>query len=212
VSPKTAAASSSSGKSRARKPKGQRVQFLKEFLANPTKIGAVAPSGKLLSRKMVEVANLADKQTIIEYGPGTGVVTAQIIRYMKPSSKFFAIELNPAMCEIWRAKFPDRTLYEGNVMQVTRFCRKEGWNQVDCIISGLPWSSWPERLQRGILDQMMKVLKPGGTFITFGYHVSRILPAGMRFARLLPEYFSTVERSKPIWRNIPSAFTVRCVR
>ncbi len=52
MSPKTAAASSSSGKSRARKPKGQRVKFLKEFLANPTKIGAVAPSGKLLSRNL----------------------------------------------------------------------------------------------------------------------------------------------------------------
>lgn len=198
--------------SRAKKPKAQRYKFLKEFLANPTKIGAVAPSGRILSRKMVEAADLSTKDVVVEYGPGTGVISAYIIRDLHPDARFFAVELTPALVDIWQAKFPDRTIYQGNVMHITRFCRKEGVKQVDCIISGLPWSSWPERLQRGILDQMMKVLRPGGVFITFGYHVSRILPAGMRFGRLLPEYFSVVERSKPIWRNVPSAFVVRCVR
>jgi len=94
--------------SRAKKPKAQRYKFLKEFLANPTKIGAVAPSGRILSRRMVEAAHLADKHSVVEYGPGTGVISAYIIRDLAPDARYFAVELTPPLVEIWRSKFPPR--------------------------------------------------------------------------------------------------------
>ncbi len=64
----------------------------------------------------------------------------------------------------------------------------------------------------GILDGVTKVLKPGGTLVTFGYHVGTLMPAGKRFARLFRQYFSKTNRTPVIWRNIPPAFVLRGTR
>jgi hypothetical protein len=49
-------------------------------------------------------------------------------------------------------------------------------------------------------------------FVTFGYHMGSWLSTGRRFYKRLPEYFSQVERGPLVWRNLPPAFVVRCVR
>ena len=56
------------------------------------------------------------------------------------------------------------------------------------------------------------VLRPGGQFVTFAYHAGTLLPAGRRFKKLLPRYFSSVEKSPTVWRNAPPAFVYRCRR
>lgn len=86
-------------------------------------------------------------------------------------------------------------------------CDRRG---VDVVISGLPWAVFPAPLQRQIMEATVRVLNPGGVFVTFGYALGNLLPAGRRFAKLLPDYFSRVERSKPILRNLPPAFIYRC--
>jgi phospholipid N-methyltransferase len=83
---------------------------------------------------------------------------------------------------------------------------------VDCIVSGLPWASFPESRQVEFLDEMMRVLKPGGQFVTFAYVHGLFLPPGRRFSRILPKYFSSISKSPVIWKNIPPAFVYRCTR
>ena len=85
-------------------------------------------------------------------------------------------------------------------------------DQIDAVLCGLPWASFPESLQREIMEAMLSMLAPGGKFATFAYWQGVILPAGMRFSRLLSETFSSVERSPTVWRNLPPAFVYRCTR
>ena len=84
--------------------------------------------------------------------------------------------------------------------------------ELDAIVSGLPWASFPQSLQTRILDATMKVLRPGGQLVTFAYHTGLLMPAGRRFQRLLPRYFSKITRGRSVWRNTPPAFTIRCTR
>jgi phospholipid N-methyltransferase len=187
-------------------------RFLREFITQPFVIGAVAPSSKRLARKMVEGVDFAAARAIVEFGPGTGAFTTKILRRLSPSCRYFAIELNPTMADLWRERHPGRTLHHGSVEHVDQFCAREGIEQVDVIFSGLPWASFDDRLQEATLAASLRVLKPGGQLITFGYRVGTMLPKGRRFYRRLPKFFSRVERSEYVWRNIPPAFVVRCTK
>ena len=206
-------------------PPGSKRGFLAEFLRRPTQIGAVAPSSPYLAERMLEGLDIGKARVVVEYGPGTGAFTRAILSHISPQqTKFFAIEINLPLVEAFRKRFPRLTIKHGSVTDVERFCREEGVELpnphqpaaaaggVDVIISGLPWASFPEALQREALAAVVRVLRPGGKLVTFGYHVGLLLPAGQRFYRLLPEYFPTVTRSGPVWRNVPPAFVVRCVK
>ncbi len=193
-------------------PGKHKYRFIKEFITQPFVIGAVAPSSKHLAKKMVEGVDLQNAKAVVEFGPGTGSFTDYILPLLNPNCRFFAIELNPTMADLWRSRHPGRTLHQSSVKDVDVLCAQEGIEQVDVIFSGLPWASFGDRLQKDTLDATLRVLKPGGQLITFGYRVGTLLPKGRRFYRRLPKYFSRVERSEYVWRNLPPAFVVRCTK
>lgn len=169
---------------------------------------------------MLESIDFKPGLRLAEYGPGTGPFTEAILNRVErvkiPQGdapiRFFAVERNEELAKGLAARFPSLPLIVDSVEHIDRICHEQGVDQLDAIVSGLPWASFPEDLQRRILDSTMKVLKPGGQLVTFGYHVGLLTGAGRRFAKLLPKYFSSITRSRPVWRNVPPAFVLRCVR
>jgi phospholipid N-methyltransferase len=187
-------------------------EFLGQFLANPTKVGAVAPSSRFLARAMVEWLDLGRAGTVLEYGPGTGAFSRHIVERLPAGATYAAIELNPRFAATFRRQHPDLTLIEGSVADVQAIWRAHGWAPVDCIVCGLPWAAFTDELQTRILDQMMEVMSPRGQFVTFAYLQGLLVPPGRRFARLLPRYFAQVSKSRTVWLNLPPAFVYRCRR
>jgi len=186
--------------------------FLSEFIQNPLATGSVVPSSIHLARMMIQQADLSNAEVVLEYGPGTGAFTGHIVREMPVRSRLAAIEINPRLAAVFRTAHPDVPLVEDSVENVRAICDSMNIAMVDCIISGLPWALFSSSLQTAILNQMMRVLKPGGRFVTFGYVHSQALPAARHLAALLPAYFASVARSPVVWRNIPPAFVYRCMR
>ena len=186
--------------------------LLGQFLSRPHVIGAVSPSSRHLAERMVEDLDLANARAVLEYGPGTGVFTDAIVPRLGQETRFVAIELNPVMARVVGERHPRVRLRNDSVEHARRICDEEGIDRVDAIISGLPWASFGAELQRRILTGVTEVLRPGGVLVTFGYHVGTWLPAGRRFYASLPGYFSKIERSGLVWRNVPPAFVVRCTR
>jgi phospholipid N-methyltransferase len=188
------------------------VQFLREFIAKPTTIGAVAPSSEHLARVMLEGLELENARAVVEYGPGTGSVTDHIRKAVSPHTRLAAIEVNPRMASLFKQRHPEVPLFEDTVANVRTICDYAGMDVVDCIVSGLPWAAFSEPLQVKFLDEMMRVLPPGGRFVTFAYVHGLALPAAIRFANLLQKYFATVSKSPVVWRNVPPAIVYRCRR
>jgi phospholipid N-methyltransferase len=62
----------------------------------------------------------------------------------------------------------------------------------------------------GNLAAIVDVLPKGGYFTTFAYLQGTILPTGINFRKRLEKYFSSVEKSRVVWLNIPPAFVYRC--
>lgn len=67
------------------------MSFFLEYLKHPAKIGAIAPSGKWLAKKMVECVDFSACSCIVEYGPGTGVFTDEIIKRKRRDTTFLLI-------------------------------------------------------------------------------------------------------------------------
>jgi phosphatidylethanolamine/phosphatidyl-N-methylethanolamine N-methyltransferase len=188
------------------------VEFLREFISQPGKTGAIAPSSVFLARTMLHGLGLGTAEAVLEYGPGTGAFTRHILNELKPTAKFAAIELNSEFAQIFRKRHPTVKLFQDNVTNARKICDHAGMLSVDCIVCGLPWAAFPKSVQVKCLDEMMRVLKPGGRFVTFAYVHGLPLPAAKKFASLLPNYFTSVSKSPVVWRNVPPAFVYRCRR
>ena len=186
--------------------------YLREFITSPTVTGSVTPSSRHLARTIVEGLDLRNANAVLEYGPGTGIFTEFVLRELKPGAKFAAIELNAHFAKSFKQRYPDVLLFQDSVTNVENLCHRAGVQSVDCIVSGLPWATFSEALQVECLDAMMRVLKPGGRFVTFCYVHSQALVASRRFAMRLPKYFKTVSKSPVVWMNFPPAFVYRCRR
>ncbi len=187
-------------------------KFITEFVCHPRAIGAVAPSSTNLARHLVQSIDWAVTDTVIEYGPGTGAITKEIVAQLPPETNFLAIEINSQFADMLRQRFPDVNVCQGSVDAVQTHCSEIGVQQVDTILSGLPWASFSDEDQTSYLDATMSVLRPGGQFIAFGYLQGLLLPAGRRFRKKLQRYFSEVKVSRPVWANLPPAFFYRCRR
>lgn len=188
------------------------IRFLGEFLSRPLATGGVVPSSFFLAKTIVAGLDLRKAEAVLEYGPGTGIFTEYILRGIGPTAQFLAIEINPHLAEIFEARYPGVVLVQDSVANVKAICDRAGITAVDCIISGLPWASFSLSTQKELLDAMMQVLKPGGRLVTFAYLHGLLLPAGKRFAGLLPQYFRSVSKSRVVWLNVPPAFVYRCER
>ncbi len=188
------------------------MHFLREFLTQPTVIGAIAPSSEELAKTMLEGLDLQNARAVLEYGPGTGTITDHIRKQIAPHTKLAAIEVNSRMAALFKQRHPDVMLFEDSVANARMICDYAGLDLVDCIVSGLPWSAFSELMQVKFLVEMMRVLKPGGDFVTFAYVHGLALPTAKRFATLLQRYFETVSKSPVVWRNVPPALVYRCRR
>ncbi|MEM1068216.1 MAG: methyltransferase domain-containing protein [Planctomycetota bacterium] len=186
------------------------ITFLKNFVRNPTQVGAIAPSSSALAEMMVDWFDWDQIRNVVEFGPGTGVFTEAIERRRHPDCKFLAIERSPELVAATRARCPGVTVVEDSATRVGEICQQHSIDKLDAVLCGLPWASFPDALQREIIDAMLQMLGPGGKFATFAYWQGVVLPAGIRFSRLLNESFSTVQKSPTVWRNLPPAFVYRC--
>jgi phosphatidylethanolamine/phosphatidyl-N-methylethanolamine N-methyltransferase len=196
----------------ARKP-GQSVAFLGAFLSRPAMIGSIVPSSRHLARRIVETLDLRQARTVVELGPGTGVISDALLPAIPRGCRYIGVELNPSLARVFRRRHPGVTLVEDSAANLRAICDAAGVEAVDVIVSGLPWASFSRDLQVSILDAIAAVLRPGGVFVTFGYKMGTWLPAGRRFHReLAPRYFPRILKSRYVWRNLPPAFVMQCVR
>jgi len=180
-----------------------------QFLRAPTQTGAIAAASTELAERMVVAAGVSRCRTVVEFGPGTGVITEAISYALTPGTTFFALELNSNFAAKTRARCPGITVYQDNATELPSYLTKHGVTHSDAIISGLPWTLFTEQLQQALLDVIHTSLNPGGTFVTYSYVGTTLQPAGRRFRSLLYDRFPQT-RKQVVWNNLPPAHVYSC--
>lgn len=186
------------------------LDFLTQFITNPTVVGAIAPSSPRLAKEMVSGIDFDKIEVIVEYGCGTGIFTGEILKQVKPGTTFFAMEINEKMVEHTRNLHPNATVYHDSVLNIGQYLEQHKVKKIDAIVSGLPWAAFASSLQDSLMAETMKFLAPQGSFTTFAYIHGLPLPPARRFKKKLYDTFSSVKTSSIVWLNLPPAFVYRC--
>ena len=186
------------------------LRFLATFVRHPGSVGAILPSSRALAERLVAGLDLRAGDLVLEYGPGTGPVTAVLDRLLgaRKGVRYLGIELNGGFVDVLRRRYPHLDFAHGSVVDVVALLRQRGLRQARYIVSGLPFASLPREVQVGTIDGIRAILVEGGEFRTFQYVHAYRLPAAQRFRRLMAEYFPRCLRSRPIVRNLPPAYVL----
>lgn len=187
-------------------------KLFKQFLRNPIQIGTVVPSSNILADFITDSAELHQKQTVVELGPGNGVITRAILNRITSGVTFFALELNTELAKEAALNCPDANIYNASALEIREYLIKHDKDASDCIISALPWSGFNKDYQENLLESIYNALYDGGAFLTIVYITGFILPSAIRFRKLLKNRFSEVRRSKIIWGNVFPAVVYHCVK
>lgn len=154
-----------------RAPNGNKLLFARNFLRHPRMLGSIVPSSRFLIKQLLQPINWARADVIVEYGPGVGGITAEVLRQMRPDATLIAIEMNPDFVKYLRSSFSDARLrvVEGSAVSVDEILRRFGYARANYIISGIPFSTIPAPLRERILRKTCDVLESGGAFLVYQF-------------------------------------------
>ncbi|WP_206792745.1 class I SAM-dependent methyltransferase [Amycolatopsis sp. MtRt-6] len=178
------------------------MSITREFLRHPVLTGAIAPSSARLAEEMTAGLGLERASCVAELGPGTGVFTEAVLALLRPEARFTAIEINPRFAARLSKCFPQVDVVTGSAEHLAV-------DDIDVVVSGLPWTAMTAARQVRILDAVTAALAPNGRFTTFAYAHAAWTPPARRFAALLRSRFAVVERTPVVWENLPPAFVYR---
>jgi phospholipid N-methyltransferase len=172
--------------------RNQALLFARNFLRYPKLLGSVVPSSRFLVGQLLKHVDWDEARLIVEYGPGVGTFTGEILRRMRPDAQLIAIELNDQFVEFLSANYRDPRLHvvRGSALEVEAFVRELAGTRTDAggatvqnghadaIVSGIPFSTIDLDLRERILAQTHQVLDPRGCFLA--YQFSRALLPHLR--------------------------------
>jgi phospholipid N-methyltransferase len=141
--------------------------MMKAFLRHGRKIASFAPSSRFMARKVIDGIDWEQSRCIVELGAGTGPITAEVVRRVRPHTKLIVIELDPTLCGRLKARFqdvPNIDVVHGDATQFDRLLADRGIPQVDHVLSGLPLPSFPEDLRDAVIRTSARTLAAHGTF------------------------------------------------
>lgn len=145
----------------------QGLRFLGQSLKNGATVGAVWPSSRGLCRAMVEpvLNEHTGPLRVLEVGPGVGPVTRELVDRLLPGDTLDVVELNPAFCDILRARFAGAPL-PPRIHNVSVLDYEPPY-RYHHIVSGLPLANFPAEMVEAIYAQLFKLLEPEGTLVMF---------------------------------------------
>ena len=158
-------------KTSSRTPSGNALLFARNFFRHPRMLGSIVPSSRFLIKQLLEPIDFGRARVIVEYGPGTGGITAELLRRMRADATLIAIEMNPDFVSYLRGSITDRRLHvvEGSAVAVDDILRRCGHQRADYIISGIPFSTIPAPTRERILRNTRDVLEPRGAFLVYQF-------------------------------------------
>jgi phospholipid N-methyltransferase len=152
--------------------------FFREFRQQFHSTGSILPSTRFLGRALIaELRKPRGPARILEVGPGTGPITAAILRQLRPEDQFDLVEINEHFVQHLQDRFEREPLFRSRRHQVTLIHAPlqavPGKAVYDFVVSGLPLNNFPVSLVREIFKAYQRLLKPGGILSYFEYVLIR---------------------------------------
>jgi phosphatidylethanolamine/phosphatidyl-N-methylethanolamine N-methyltransferase len=173
------------------------MQFIRTWFEKPISTGAVMPSSRVLARAMARYVDPLSSGPVIELGPGTGPVTAALVRQGVDPARLILVEFDPDFCRLLRTRYPAATVVQGDAYRLRRLLDSYVDEPAAAIVSGLPLVTKPLRTRLRLISDAMSLLARGAPFVQFTYAMLPPIPKELSGVR--------AEASELIWMNLPPA-------
>ncbi|MBI4050550.1 MAG: hypothetical protein HY396_01080 [Candidatus Doudnabacteria bacterium] len=138
------------------------------FLKNPLRNASIMPSSQFASRAILHGVDFSHIDTIVELGPGTGVLTEEILKRCRPNTKILLIEIEKSYAKTLQNRYGDRVIVENKSAHLLGdILKKHGMNKADLIISGLPFL--PKEMKDELFNSIKQHTNRGAIFRFFTY-------------------------------------------
>lgn len=153
--------------------------YLKNFFSDKL-VASVTPSSHYTSRRLCRKIDFDKADVIVEYGPGTGILSKAFLSNMNKKTRLLLVETNPKFVEaLQEMKEPQIQVVKNDALQIRGILKQKGIDQVDYIITGVPLSFLTKEQRYQLIQDAYDILKPGGKLIIY------------QFSRTAKEYIST---------------------
>jgi phospholipid N-methyltransferase len=160
----------------------QMLYFLRAYMKHPRMLGAMTPSSRFVVGEVLRKVDWEHAKVIVEYGPGVGTFTTEILKRMRADATLIAFELNNDFVRFLRQRYPDPRFHvvQGSAALVDSALAQLGHLGVDYVISGIPFSTMPAPERDAIISKTHKLLNPDGAFLVYqvsgavGPHLQRV--------------------------------------
>jgi phosphatidylethanolamine/phosphatidyl-N-methylethanolamine N-methyltransferase len=166
--------------------------FLRGLISNPKAVSAPTPSSPALANVIAAQLDFGRPGLVIELGPGTGAVTAALLRRV-PARRILAIERDGIFAASLRRNFPRLDVRSGDALAFEDFLPPNA--VIAAVVSGLPLLHFPKEARRSLLNRSLACQGRGGLFIQLSYSWRPPVapPPGVTLAKRM------------VWRNFPPA-------
>jgi phospholipid N-methyltransferase len=179
--------------------------FLGKFLRHGTKIASVWPSSPWLAKATIKEIDWDNARVVVELGAGTGPITDQIIRRLRPHTRFIAIERDADFVKILQRRFSGYKNVEivaSDVRDLDTVLKARGIKHVDAFVSGLPTPKLPRPVRNRMLASVRRYLVDGGVY-------SNITEIPFYYWNYYKKYFKQVSFDFVV-KNMPPGGVYHC--
>ena len=177
----------------------------------------LVPSSRYLVEAMIDPLPLEQAELVVEFGPGTGVMTRALLKRLPADGKLLAFEINPRFVRQLRKALPDPRLQvlEASADSVGQVLRQKGRNRVDGVISSLGLTIMPDALKHAVFQALMPYLDERSVLTQFQYLNALRISNGciQRYdtGAFLGKFFHCVRR-RTVWLNLPAVSVYTCMK
>lgn len=169
--------------------------YTKAIIAKPSEMGMICPNNAYASRQIAQTFisqnKFSENDIVVEFGPGLGKVTQQLLAGGLREQQLVLVELNRDLSERLRYKFPKATVVCGNAHS-SKFINIQQMRplvgHVAAVISTMPISTFSPSQTQKLLRNIKALLAKSDSFLQVSYGNLKLLRA---------------KKIKTIWFNLP---------
>lgn len=178
--------------------------LFKRFLMKPMRVAYIVPSSRALIRRVCSKMDFSRPKVIVEFGPGEGCHTREIVKRMHPQSRLLLFELDSELAAHLKEQFredPRVEVLHTDAVDLPRVLAEREIPHCDYVVSGIPFSILEITKKRALLQNIFDCLAhdPDSAFVIYQV-TAELRQHAKHFPRIESEY---------CLQNLPPMFVIK---